>query len=722
MSTFLSAANRKIKRKDKNKGSESGSIDVDGHSTGSEAYNERNIDKEIELRKLKEQLAAPINTGTITTTTSSSSISMTAQSTKDGMSTSMTAKTSFMQRKDSADSVTTTSTGSEDTWQQLKTQVTKYPAYPPPEFRQYSSTEQSKPIIRRFSEDVLGDRGGSDDSMSHRPSVGGNMSYSAQQHLRRLQAEKLRYFESDPSSLPGSPVTRQEDEWRARMENRGDPLRLGSKATWKSTLPTQDSVEEERSKCSSDYRLDTTSITSDYSTMSSVTGGFDKPHSRLAGSSSDFSSQASPVYDRREHPSPPDLSCNQGGKYFVIASNLPQHPHSTRQEPQRSITPDTAAFDQSKVIGKSTLTRRKASAPQRVMEYDAAEYREGVHYLRKGSLDSLREYYGKDSDGDSGDKAEDMLQSLTATFDQKLKGISSSPSPRQRDAAGQHSTSSKPAQNHRHPAEPPPYERRFGELWSYRGTDSKGGDASRFEHNKENYPGGASSSCGSSTTSSSSTSPAHKCSALGLQRNLGDRRRSSPREDSEGKLADYASALRKSSERLLGSRERLLDPPRLDAKSQVQWSPKSQSASPPTKRKDPTQARRVRRRHTVGGDDDLEHFKALISVLSHPNQDGSVSAWDRLKPDVEGSAEQHTISSWMRKQRLRSVGSTPSLHDTFSYPQEDLERRRQTYGDLPRYEEDRIGCTPYRIRHPDSSSPVYGQPSRNSRYTFESSI
>ena len=79
---------------------------------------------------------------------------------------------------------------------------------------------QSKPILRRFSEDIMAGRSQDGEEFpSERPSLGGNessLSYSARQHLRRLQQEKIKYFES-----PVGVDSRDDEEWKLRMEQHG---------------------------------------------------------------------------------------------------------------------------------------------------------------------------------------------------------------------------------------------------------------------------------------------------------------------------------------------------------------------------------------------------------------------------------------------------------------------------------------------------------------------
>ncbi|XP_061194038.1 rho GTPase-activating protein 21-like isoform X2 [Saccostrea echinata] len=79
---------------------------------------------------------------------------------------------------------------------------------------------------------------------------------------------------------------------------------------------------------------------------------------------------------------------------------------------------------------------------------------------------------------------------------------------------------------------------------------------------------------------------------------------------------------------------------------------------PPERRKE----KRQKRRHTVGGTDDLEHFKALMTVVN-PKDDWSpkISAWDQLQPVVKDMPQgsQRSMLSWLQNERLRE--SSPDL-------------------------------------------------------------
>lgn len=90
--------------------------------------------------------------------------------------------------------------------------------------------------------------------------------------------------------------------------------------------------------------------------------------------------------------------------------------------------------------------------------------------------------------------------------------------------------------------------------------------------------------------------------------------------------------------------------------------------APPTSAEDAGEmlTQESKRRHTVGGSDDLEHFKALLAVRSqYAAETDRPSAWEQLCPspkDIPCSAalpQSRSLQAWMKSERLR--GSTPDL-------------------------------------------------------------
>ncbi|KAK7474310.1 hypothetical protein BaRGS_00034445, partial [Batillaria attramentaria] len=73
---------------------------------------------------------------------------------------------------------------------------------------------------------------------------------------------------------------------------------------------------------------------------------------------------------------------------------------------------------------------------------------------------------------------------------------------------------------------------------------------------------------------------------------------------------------------------------------------------------------RRKRRHTLGGTCDLDHFKALLAVNgSQVDNRPRSSAWEQLRPSSNQSGVEappdRSLQSWLQKERLR--GSTPDL-------------------------------------------------------------
>jgi hypothetical protein len=98
VSSIISAANRKMKKKDKNKSVDpSSGIEPEGVSTssiGSEppSYNERNIDREIELRRVKESTPQSQTTTTVMKESSTNN-SISSVTTSQGVTTNTTSTT-----------------------------------------------------------------------------------------------------------------------------------------------------------------------------------------------------------------------------------------------------------------------------------------------------------------------------------------------------------------------------------------------------------------------------------------------------------------------------------------------------------------------------------------------------------------------------------------------------------------------------------------------------
>lgn len=686
----------------------------------------------------------------------SSSVSVSQSDTPSERDGIYAAKRVLVQRNDSETSATTSSTvTSEENW---PPKLNRYPAYPMPDLGKSFSTENSKPV-RRFSEDLLisSERPGNDE-LDFRPyGASRGMTYATQQHLRRIAMETQA-------------LRQKEEERRIEQERRAvDRQRIEQElAKTKSELEREESIEDLLAKQNydimgripdgsskySDYgsKADSTSITSDYSTTSSTAYGTDVKHSlptRL-GNVSDYSSSASPTTSvRNDRPRFPGITrpipygAHRGrldgdeSTTKTVASapyswgsadgNTKDNCHSTRDDMELYRQhPHRNAFDAQKVATKGTLVRKKSSSSTRTQQEDSSrDYSAGLtrsgSMKRKGSLDSLRDFYDMpepnpylSSESENGD----LLESLTSTFDEKLKVLSSPksqfdpPTSKRTPPVGSESspsvaspivstqqTPSGQDMDTTNSSSPSSYDSSFQNPSLHKVRD--GSISSRFDRNKspndrERSPAHRqtpSPGSGSSAGGGRWGAP----TSLGLHRDMSDAslsgRNGSPKRDSQtfgaGSLVpdgvdtslkrweregqDYAAQLRKSSEKLYGSREKLLEvapaPPtngdkrngfeRKDPVGEVSQNSSQgvrlRSYSPPARRKEP---KKVRRRHTVGGSSDFDHVAALETV----NQESRRSAWERLQPAVsptEGEAK--SIRDWCEKERLRGTGSLPAI-------------------------------------------------------------
>ena len=242
-------------------------------------------------------------------------------------------------------------------------------------------------------------------------------------------------------------------------------------------------------------------------------------------------------------------------------------------------------------------------------------------------------------------------------------------------------------------------------------SETKVGIASRFERGKEIQPEqlsdstqGAGRETGSHPSSSSTNQGATRnCEAPYMSQaepkvmsktektdvNLSRQGRSS--KSSERSLGKYDNCCQRdgSVERQSGYQGNQSSCGEVNKFKDCPAGPKAKSSSPPVKRKDRVNLRE-RRRHTVGGTNDLENFKALCMVNQGTREGGSpehrLSAWDRLQPAVkEMPIENRSLKSWIQQERLRT--SSPAILCLFAQttqapPSEQLRRRRGTDSDI----------------------------------------
>ncbi len=613
--------------------------------------------------------------------------------------------------------------------QSVHYEVTKYPAY---QLQQYElfQTDNAKPQLnmRRGSADsILSSERREDDEIGHHPSSVSRSSrtYQAQQHMKRLQLE-------------AAALRQREDQRRIESEKRAlakQRIEMELEKT-KAELERDDSLEELLAKPTqiaaqiADYHAkyaDTTSLTStsDYSTMSSTTGGADRHmHAQIqpqASTTSDFSSNASPPSTHRDIAEAGDYpQSTEGGKYFVVTSPNTPKTHNVQTKQKSEVNGRLSDFDTSKVAGRGTLSRKKSDhsqspvAARKTIDFSPGRRsrqhsRTGSSGQRRGSLDSNRDFFEKpyttfDSDSET---SEDLLDSMTSAFDEKLKALGSG---QEEDGARTHwrpdSYTVNYMQRASHPSPHQPYEiyrnnsegmlfdRYFKDSNRYGSgkRDPKIGIASRFERKEpigqERSPDEkkefsfekGQTGFGLRRDLSEPGSMKHDFSDFSPKRSMSAEARCSPisklektetnllTKEMDARNAEYAQALRRSSEKLYGSKEYLVDI-NLDAPSPEKSNVEIQRSYSPqvVRRKNNEEKKRQRRRHTVGGTKDLEHFKALMMAtdksVADPSEGEKLSAWDRLQPAVPHGpgSDGRSLKSWLEQQRLHHVGSSPAI-------------------------------------------------------------
>ena len=615
VSSIISAANKKIRKKDKYRSTDSVEVDADSEVS----YNERNIDREIELRRIKEltpQLPSlqkeesssslEVSITSSVKTSSSTAVTLRTQTQPTGTESRDTglfnAKMVFLHRKDSEPTMALPTPN-------IDLQVTRYPALVQPELTSYA-TENAKPtLLRRYSEDILTERkGGEHDEVNHQP-------HGRTTHFTRRAQLHLASLDKGKQELRQKEEERRQTQQQLASDRKRIELEL---QRTREEMEREDTMDDTVLQLAAAAKVkvndpDSRSVTSDYSTMSS-TGYPGANNVHISHSSSSLlTNSAAEVSRRRVDPRRRKLQRAEAS-----------HPHDDLD----LCTLRPVPFDPGRVVGRGTIDRRKA----RGTPAGLAERGEQTDYSRqrRGSLDSLRDFY-QHGGGDytvapstHSEDSEDLVDSLTSTFDKKMKFLNDMPGPKSWEQAAPRGSIKRTEQVgdslYRDPS-----------LHRSPSQDPKVGIASRFERKDDRQV--------SKVISKSEKTDANLCK----------------QRDTESSVAEYADELRKSTERLFGSRERL-----------IELSLPKQAVVPPKHK-----ARKCKhRRHTVGGTNDLEHFKALMEVMQNCKGAAAInrlSAWERLQPSVPPDTQldvNRDVHMWIQQQnRLRHAGSSPALLD-----------------------------------------------------------
>ena len=714
VSSIISAANKKVKIRKKDKSKTYDSIDM-GIESEPSSYNERNIDAEIELRQLRQQMSEStvvkesgatttsistasslqqMSTLTVQESSKTGSSSMTNLSQKDGV---YAAKVVHVKQKESLESSHTSSTTGETVKAMSKQgrsarsamDLKRYPAYPNPEAGSLNvSTDNTKStFIRKVSEESLLDRKGADqhDEVNHQQSA--SLTFQTKQHLRRLDIE--------------TKVLRQKEQERATEQQK---LAISKQRIEMELKRTQEELEhdeldemfsksKDQSESSSKYTnlmstsaIETTSITSDYSTNSSANVTFDgkisspglmsmsTPSSTTAKSyTSDYSSTDSPAsqihktkvgHSQSTTPKSGSIHCATvrmldtagGGKYFVTgtASSPSYGKHAADDIALYAPSRGTPHFDTRKVAYKGTLQkkRQKGPVPGQHHVYDSQGAgpwlgRDMERISRKGSLDSLLDFHNT-SYVDS-DSSEDLLEEI-ASADQRFKLLLSPKS-----SYDSNSKSSSKNYDQKIMNTSAGFEQQFRDPSLHRlrqqRSEPKIGIASRFERSDKGDLNGS----GVRENRLASSTVGRLAKAPKVESNL------TKQQTIESK--EYAQAIRKSTEKLFLKESPSSPVKSINMPNIILLQQKSKSASPATRKRE--NKRNKPRRHTVGGTDDLEHFKALMSLRQNQGDSHKLSAWERLRPNVRDteSSDSPDIKAWLQQKRIKHSGSSPALFE-----------------------------------------------------------
>ena len=753
MSSVIQAANRKIrKRPDKPKTSDS--VDIDFESEPSQ-YNERNIDREIEIRKgrelsgnslLKESVCLSLEQASASSAACSMSVhdsksslsldqgqaarEMMSQSSSDlkasmsslGALSSARSGTSLHQPPDREQWSPPFNGGKQPPVRRDDLPIKRYPAYPRVDLGASPQTETTKPtLLKKYSSEELNRGEWRQEEEVAAAADGGHpewtrdhdevkktygLTQQTKQHLRRIkqETEALRQREQEQrkhqqrTALAKQRVELELQKTRLEMEEDHSIDDLLMAGEQQSSLP------------------DNQSITSDYSTMSStnlqgklLAEGQSMDYSPVRCSSSvprelHYSSPGS--HDKAERRSPPSDAT-------AVANLTLEQQHSSSRLPSR---PDHVSKDVSKDDSRLKTSHRAAHS-RHVVKPSGRMPTDDVHKIRKGSLDSLLDICHHDLshiDSDEEDRGEEGLLESIASADPQFKTLLSAGSNRKatltstkhKDSASANNASGKfkpdssksksertsafrdPTLHkgsgdvkvvgiasrfeRREPAEPkhldralPCYKPATRPTGVAPAGSNSGKLSSASRHSKENQPPVVTRESGQSSKSRSDQR------ILTSQRAAGSQPNRIHRQDSGNQTSEqYASSLRKSTEKLFGSCENLIDlrsPDEQVPPPGVIEVSKSKSASPEVNAVlKATDRKSKRRRHTVGGTDDLEHMKALLTAthqyLNH-GDDPPRSAWDRLQPRSPVTDDVRDVKSWCMHQRLRHVGSSPALYD-----------------------------------------------------------
>jgi hypothetical protein len=628
-------------------------------------YLERNIDKEVSKRKNEVKVEAS-STAIMTTTTKETDSRKSEISTREGI---FTAKMVFLQgrqasesslRGDCEDVLSDPGIVSSQSTQSFQGRFGRFQTPALPGYLSLGDNQFS----RRHSEEIVLDRHPSPDNRTSTSSF--ESAVSMQEQRRQKEISRLRKAESESVASEKRILDKQwvENELRKtqeELEEDEDCLEdfIGN------TNKISRKISDFTSRMDSSNPGDSRSVTSDYSTMSST------KEVAPIGSLSDYSSNASPTASSNRKPVLPlphdkhrshsltnlnnssqSMDSNlKGGKFFAVKIK----PVKLESKDAGKNTQNSPADSSEQSGRKGRSVNFKVGSDDTSPEDKCTLSRTGS--LRRGSLDSLRDFYEKNEytasfASSSSEDGCDLLTSLTTTFDQKLR-ILLDPKYKLDTSGGNLVSNSKNEDiaqkfkdvnsnsvnvegkgNGQKPVFRDPSLHRFS-------SDSKVGIASRFERPELEIPESA------------------------LQK---QHREILPegRKTRMGKVKAFVSKVQKT-DSFPKSHETPLGESSMGATSVISdggepsgAAAKCKSASPPVRRRNAASLRK--RRHTVGGIHDFEDVLTMIREQA-PKPVRKTSAWDRLQPGGKTGSlvtQERTVQSWIQQERLRSSSSDVS--------------------------------------------------------------
>ncbi|XP_023932057.1 rho GTPase-activating protein 21 isoform X1 [Lingula anatina] len=446
-------------------------------------------------------------------------------------------------------------------------------------------------------------------------------------------------------------------------------------------------------------KADTTSITSDYSTTSSATyTAFENQRAPPPHQTSDYSSNTSPTSlhaDAKlslvdpEHSRPlrsnmPTVQSDGrpafgGSKVYAVTVSrsahpghlrrshttdlgsgiarihLSQHPAQPQHASSRTITLRRASVENEprhKPPPHDGYTRKRRSRELEPYPHDLNTVDHSRAQHRRGSLDSLRDYYDRhdvrhsvssaSEDGNSSAPLEDRLKALLVPGSSDYTRFPSSI----------HDSNRINVQDNIR-------DKSSGRLDNKRPekTETKIGIASRFERNppptSDRTENTAVSSGGAPEGNNTQTiPPSHQVMPMTkfekTGSNLSQQAAQGGRDTVQGRLRKAGSLDHLEID--AHSAEKVSSPER------TEQSPKSEVSEegPKVKRRTGVD-KKLRRRHTVGGVKDVDHFRAIVTSLGQ-SEPSKQSAWERLQPRDRDTGEEddRNLQTWLARERLRT--------------------------------------------------------------------